>query len=287
MNTRNDTRADRLHILTLITFVPPRARSSSRFCRARAASCQWFTLARHAASPSPSRFICPFTSTTRSHGFQFEQNLPWIAAPAIRYHLGVDGLSHVARRAHRLPRPPRRARLLERHREAHQAVLLPLPAPADRDDRRLRRARPLPLLRLLGALARPDDPPHRHLRARTAAAGRHQVLPLHLHPLGALARRHPLALRQNRHLRLRRAAARLARTRCALRTPGPLVGLARLPRRLRRQGSRLPAARLARDAIQRSPHRLAMVLAGKLGLYSILRFSSASSPTSRATSPRS
>jgi NADH-quinone oxidoreductase subunit M len=26
-------------------------------------------------------------------GFQFEQNIPWIAAPAIRYHVGVDGLS--------------------------------------------------------------------------------------------------------------------------------------------------------------------------------------------------
>ena len=26
-------------------------------------------------------------------GFQFEQNVPWIASPAIRYHLGVDGLS--------------------------------------------------------------------------------------------------------------------------------------------------------------------------------------------------
>lgn len=26
-------------------------------------------------------------------GFQFEQNLPWINTPAIRYHLGVDGLS--------------------------------------------------------------------------------------------------------------------------------------------------------------------------------------------------
>jgi NADH-quinone oxidoreductase subunit M len=27
------------------------------------------------------------------HSFQFEQNLPWIASPNIRYHLGVDGLS--------------------------------------------------------------------------------------------------------------------------------------------------------------------------------------------------
>ena len=28
-----------------------------------------------------------------SHGFQFEENRPWICSPAIRYHLGVDGLS--------------------------------------------------------------------------------------------------------------------------------------------------------------------------------------------------
>jgi NADH-quinone oxidoreductase subunit M len=27
------------------------------------------------------------------HGFQFQENHPWIASPAIRYHLGVDGLS--------------------------------------------------------------------------------------------------------------------------------------------------------------------------------------------------
>jgi NADH-quinone oxidoreductase subunit M len=27
------------------------------------------------------------------HTFQFEQNIPWITSPAIRYHLGVDGLS--------------------------------------------------------------------------------------------------------------------------------------------------------------------------------------------------
>ncbi|HEX9199154.1 MAG TPA: NADH-quinone oxidoreductase subunit M [Acidobacteriaceae bacterium] len=30
---------------------------------------------------------------TQPGTFQFEQNLPWIAAPAIRYHVGVDGLS--------------------------------------------------------------------------------------------------------------------------------------------------------------------------------------------------
>ena len=29
----------------------------------------------------------------QQNSFQFEQNIPWIASPAIRYHIGVDGLS--------------------------------------------------------------------------------------------------------------------------------------------------------------------------------------------------
>ena len=34
-----------------------------------------------------------FRYNTAPHAFQFEQNLSWISSPAIRYHLGVDGLS--------------------------------------------------------------------------------------------------------------------------------------------------------------------------------------------------
>jgi NADH-quinone oxidoreductase subunit M len=34
-----------------------------------------------------------YSYAARSGSFQFEQNLPWIASPAIRYHVGVDGLS--------------------------------------------------------------------------------------------------------------------------------------------------------------------------------------------------
>jgi NADH-quinone oxidoreductase subunit M len=34
-----------------------------------------------------------FNYAAAPHTFQFEQNLPWIANPAIHYHLGVDGLS--------------------------------------------------------------------------------------------------------------------------------------------------------------------------------------------------
>jgi NADH-quinone oxidoreductase subunit M len=37
----------------------------------------------------PFRYSYP----AQAGAFQFEQNLPWISAPAIRYHLGVDGLS--------------------------------------------------------------------------------------------------------------------------------------------------------------------------------------------------
>jgi NADH-quinone oxidoreductase subunit M len=34
-----------------------------------------------------------YSYAASSGSFQFEKNLPWIASPAIRYHLGVDGLS--------------------------------------------------------------------------------------------------------------------------------------------------------------------------------------------------
>ncbi len=34
-----------------------------------------------------------FNYHAAGHTFQFEENLPWINSPAIRYHLGVDGLS--------------------------------------------------------------------------------------------------------------------------------------------------------------------------------------------------
>jgi NADH-quinone oxidoreductase subunit M len=44
-------------------------------------------------------FVCTlhlpahFSYTTAPGAFQFEQNLSWISSPAIRYHVGVDGLS--------------------------------------------------------------------------------------------------------------------------------------------------------------------------------------------------
>ncbi len=45
------------------------------------------------SSPSASLSICPRISSSARAGFQFEINPPWIDNPAIFYHVGVDGLS--------------------------------------------------------------------------------------------------------------------------------------------------------------------------------------------------
>ena len=63
--------------------------------------------------------------------------------------------------------------------------------PRDGDARRLRRARPLPLLRLLGGDAGPDVPHHRHLGRAAPRLRGHEVLPLHDGRLSAHAGRDP------------------------------------------------------------------------------------------------
>ena len=52
-------------------------------------------------------------------------------------------------------------------------------APRERDDRRVRLARPVPLLRVLGSDADPDVFPHRHLGLRPPHLRGDQVLPVH------------------------------------------------------------------------------------------------------------
>ena len=95
------------------------------------------------------------------------------------------------------PVPRRRRRRQHHHGAAHGAALLPLhlrvvghrqgregllralPAARHRHDGRLRRARLLPLLRLLGGHAAADVLPHRHLGRPAARVRGDQVLPLH------------------------------------------------------------------------------------------------------------
>ena len=53
---------------------------------------QWFTLLVTLVTFGLTLHL-PAHYIYRQTGFQFEVNIPWIASPAIRYHLGVDGIS--------------------------------------------------------------------------------------------------------------------------------------------------------------------------------------------------
>lgn len=79
-------------ILTLVTFVPAAGALIVALLPRQGRIIQWFTLLVTLVTfgltlDLPAHYIY------RQTGFQFEVNLPWIASPAIRYHLGVDGIS--------------------------------------------------------------------------------------------------------------------------------------------------------------------------------------------------
>ena len=84
--------------------------------------------------------------------------------------------------------------LVDRGHRARQGVLHRPAGPADRHDRRVRRARFPALLPVLGSDARPDVLPHRHLGRRPPAVLGDQVLPLHARRQRGDAARHPRAL---------------------------------------------------------------------------------------------
>ena len=79
-------------ILTLTTFVPAAGAVVVALLPRRGRIIQWVTLLVTLITFGltlhlPAHFVYGQT------GFQFEVDTPWIASPAIRYHLGVDGLS--------------------------------------------------------------------------------------------------------------------------------------------------------------------------------------------------
>jgi NADH-quinone oxidoreductase subunit M len=81
-------------ILTLIVFVPLAGALLLVFLPDRGKTMQWAALGVTLATFLLTLHL-PFhySYTSQPGSFQFEQNIPWIAVPAIRYHLGVDGLS--------------------------------------------------------------------------------------------------------------------------------------------------------------------------------------------------
>ena len=79
-------------ILTLITFVPAAGAVVVALLPRRGSIIQWFALLVSLATFALSLHL-PAHFLYGHPGFQFEENHPWISSPAIRYHLGVDGIS--------------------------------------------------------------------------------------------------------------------------------------------------------------------------------------------------
>jgi NADH-quinone oxidoreductase subunit M len=79
-------------ILSLITFVPTAGAFVVAFLPRRGKVIQWFTLLVTLATFALTLHL-PAHFQYGQTGFRFEQNSPWISSPNIRYHLGVDGIS--------------------------------------------------------------------------------------------------------------------------------------------------------------------------------------------------
>jgi NADH-quinone oxidoreductase subunit M len=81
-------------ILTLIVFLPLAGALLIALLPDRGKTIQWAALAITLLT-----FLCTlhlpahYNYTAPSGTFQFDQNIPWISSPAIHYHMGVDGLS--------------------------------------------------------------------------------------------------------------------------------------------------------------------------------------------------
>jgi NADH-quinone oxidoreductase subunit M len=81
-------------ILTLIVFTPLAGALLLALLPDRGKTMQWAALAVSLVTFGLTLHLpFHFSYAAPAGGFQFEQSVPWIASPAIRYHVGVDGLS--------------------------------------------------------------------------------------------------------------------------------------------------------------------------------------------------
>ena len=80
------------NILTIVVFLPLAGAILLVFFPRRHRDIRWFALAVSLISLLASLHL-PWYFVRGQSGFQFEQNIPWIAHPNIHYHLGIDGIS--------------------------------------------------------------------------------------------------------------------------------------------------------------------------------------------------
>jgi len=79
-------------ILSLTIFLPTAGALVVALLPRKGKAIQWFTLLVTLATFVASLHL-PYHFDYAKQGFQFEENRSWIESPAIRYHLGVDGIS--------------------------------------------------------------------------------------------------------------------------------------------------------------------------------------------------
>ncbi len=80
------------NILTIVIFLPLAGAALLLFFPRRDRDVRYFALAVSLITLLASLHL-PWHFVRGEGGFQFEQNIPWIAHPNIHYHLGVDGIS--------------------------------------------------------------------------------------------------------------------------------------------------------------------------------------------------
>ena len=145
---------------------------------------------RHARDARRQRSRC--CACRWAAAYHFNQDVVWMPRFGIHYHVAVDGISLWLVLLTTFITPIAAyasfGSIETRIKDWCFALLLL----EGGDARRVRRARSLPLLRVLGADARPDVRDDRRLGRREPHQERDQVLPLHDVRLGADARGHPL-----------------------------------------------------------------------------------------------
>ncbi len=188
-----------------------------------------------------------------SAGFVFLEQVPWVESLGISYKVGLDGISLwlVLLTTLLTPIALYASWLGVKTKIKEFAVAFLLLEAAMIGD--VRRARPVPLLRVLGAHARADVPDHRRLGRPAARVRGREVLPLHDGRQRADAGRHPVRRRRlqeprrDLHVRSRRAAASrpsvrhaalaLRRFRARVRDQGPDVPVPHVVARRARRGA--------------------------------------------------